>query len=130
MNANRQGAYELPGFVAAPEPLQRERTVSLAGWQPRSGNAPAGTQLLLVDYINAAMAKAGSEILPDDGPYYGHVPGFKGVWADAHPLERRREEQQSVLEDWILPGIRPGDRVPQAGGARIRLPGDLHKLAD
>jgi len=49
---------------------------------------------MLLDYIKAAMAKAKYEILADDGTYYGHIPGFKGVWANAGSLEKCREDLQ------------------------------------
>lgn len=77
---------------------------------------------MLLEYVQAAMAKAKYEILSDDGTYYGCIPGFKGVWANADTLEECRTELQSVLEDWILLGIRFGDRLPTVNGIRIKLP--------
>jgi predicted RNase H-like HicB family nuclease len=77
---------------------------------------------MLLEYIHAAMAKAEYEILPDDGTYYGRIPAFKGVWANADTLEKCQEELQSVLEDWILVGIRFGDRLPRAGRVQLRMP--------
>ena len=85
--------------------------------------------MMLLEYIKAAMAKAKYEILPDDGTYYGHIPGFKGVWANAHSLEKCREELQSVLEDWILMGIRFGDHLPRVGRVQIRMPKSPRKVA-
>jgi predicted RNase H-like HicB family nuclease len=38
----------------------------------------------------------------DDGSFYGEIPGFQGVWANASSLEACRDELQSALEDWIL----------------------------
>jgi predicted RNase H-like HicB family nuclease len=84
---------------------------------------------MLLDYIQAAMAKAKYEILPDDGSYYGRIPGFKGVWANAKTLEGCRTELQSVLEDWILLAIRFGDRLPSVGKIRLKLPRIPHKAA-
>ena len=84
---------------------------------------------MLLDYIKAAMAKAEYKILPDDGSYYGHIPGFKGVWANARSLEECREDLQSVLEDWILVGVRFGDSLPRVDGIRIRLPKKPVKVA-
>lgn len=57
---------------------------------------------MLIEYILAAMKKARYEILPDDGTFYGEVPGFEGVYANAETLERCREELKEVLEEWIL----------------------------
>jgi predicted RNase H-like HicB family nuclease len=57
---------------------------------------------LLTDYIRAAMHRAKYEILEDDGSFYGEIPGFQGVYANADTLEACREELESVLEGWIL----------------------------
>lgn len=57
---------------------------------------------MLIEYILAAMKRARYEILPDDGTFYGEVPGFEGVYANAETLERCREELKEVLEEWIL----------------------------
>jgi predicted RNase H-like HicB family nuclease len=57
---------------------------------------------LLTDYIRAAMHRAKYEILEDDGTFYGEIPGFQGVYANADTLEACREELESVLQDWIL----------------------------
>jgi predicted RNase H-like HicB family nuclease len=57
---------------------------------------------MLLEYIRAAMRRAKYEILPDDGSYYGEIPDFQGVYANADTLEGCREELQEVLEEWIL----------------------------
>ncbi len=57
---------------------------------------------MLTDYIRAAMRKARYEILPDDGTFYGEIPGFDGMYANADTLERCREELEEILEEWIL----------------------------
>ena len=57
---------------------------------------------MLTDYIRAAMHRAKYEILEDDGTFYGEIPGFQGVYANADTLEACREELESVLEGWIL----------------------------
>ena len=84
---------------------------------------------MLLEYILAAMAQAKYEILPDDGTYYGHIPGFKGVWSNAETLEECRAELQSVLEDWILLAIRFNDRIPTVNGLRTKLPRAPRKAA-
>ena len=84
---------------------------------------------MLVEYIQAAMDRARYEILPDDGSYYGRIPGFKGLWANADTLEECRRELQSTLEDWLLLGIRLGDKLPTVNGIRIRVPRAPSKAA-
>jgi predicted RNase H-like HicB family nuclease len=34
--------------------------------------------------------------------YYGSIPGFDGVWADAASLENCRDELEEVIEEWLL----------------------------
>jgi len=57
---------------------------------------------MLTDYIKAAMHRARYEILSDDGTFYGEIPEFNGVYANADTLEACREELEEVLEEWIL----------------------------
>lgn len=52
---------------------------------------------MLTSYIRAAMRRAHYEILPDDGTFYGAIPGFQGVWANAATLEACRE---SCKKSW------------------------------
>lgn len=77
---------------------------------------------MLLEYIQAAMEKAEYEILPEDGTYYGRIPGFKGLWANAKTLAECQRDLQSALEDWVLVGIRFGDKLPVVNGLRLRLP--------
>ena len=60
---------------------------------------------MLTEYLEAAMKKAKYEILPDDNTYYGHIPGFQGVYANSDNLETCRSELKEVLEEWILLSI-------------------------
>ena len=67
---------------------------------------------MLREYIGAAMRRAHYEILSDDGSYYGEIPGFEGVFANAETLEACRELLEEVLEDWILLGISEHHSLP------------------
>jgi len=58
--------------------------------------------LMLTEYLRAALHRATYEILSDDGSFYGEIPGFNGVYANASTLEACREELEEVLEEWIL----------------------------
>jgi len=44
---------------------------------------------MLTKYIGAAMRRATYEILPD-GTFYGEIPDFQGVYANADTLEACR----------------------------------------
>lgn len=64
---------------------------------------------MLTSYIRAAMHRATYELLEDGEGFFGRIPGFQGVWANADTLEACRDELQEVLEDWIL--VRLNDRL-------------------
>jgi len=73
---------------------------------------------MLTSYIQAAMRLAKYEIL-EDQTYYGEIPGFQGVWANTDSLEACREELQSVLEDWLILGLRMGHALPIVAGINL-----------
>ncbi len=65
---------------------------------------------MLTNYLNAALRRAHYEILPDDQSFYGDIPSFDGVYANAATLEDCRAELAEVLEEWIL--FRVSRRLP------------------
>ena len=73
---------------------------------------------MLSSYIREAMRLAKYEIL-EDKTYYGELPGFNGVWANADSLDACREELQSVLEDWLVLGMRMGHDLPVVAGINL-----------
>ena len=74
---------------------------------------------MLTSYIRAAMRQAKYEILSDDGTYYGEIPGFQGVYANAPTLEGCREELEEVLEEWILFRVSRGLPLPVVEGHEL-----------
>ena len=76
---------------------------------------------MLTAYIRAAMGKAKYEILPDDGAFYGEIPGFQGIYATAATLEACREELESTLEDWVLFRVSRNLPLPVAGGIKLEI---------
>ncbi|MGB8646148.1 MAG: type II toxin-antitoxin system HicB family antitoxin [Anaerolineae bacterium] len=75
---------------------------------------------MLTDYIHAAMRRATYEIL-SDGAYYGEIPEFQGVYANAKTLEECREQLQQVLEGWIVLGLRLGHTLPVVNGIALNI---------
>jgi predicted RNase H-like HicB family nuclease len=73
---------------------------------------------MLTSYIREAMRLANYEIL-ENRTFYGEIPGFDGVWASADSLEACREELQSVLEDWLILGLRMGHVLPVVAGINL-----------
>lgn len=76
---------------------------------------------MLTEYIRAAMRQAKYEILPDDGTFYGEIPGFQGVYSNAATLEDCREQLQEVLEGWIVLGLRLGHSLPVVDGIELTI---------
>ena len=56
---------------------------------------------MVTKYLRAAMRGAKYELL-EEGGYYGSIPGFDGVWADAACLEDCRDELEEVVQEWLL----------------------------
>jgi predicted RNase H-like HicB family nuclease len=76
---------------------------------------------MLTRYIRAAMHRARYEILPDDGTFYGEIPGFNGVYANTTTLESCREELEEVLEEWILLRVSKHLPLPVVDGIELAI---------
>jgi len=76
---------------------------------------------MLTQYIEAAMKKAKYEILSDDDSFYGYIPRFDGVYANATDLETCRSELKEVLEEWILLSISRHLPLPAVDGLELAL---------
>jgi predicted RNase H-like HicB family nuclease len=80
---------------------------------------------VLTKYLHAAPRRATYEILPDGEGFYGEIPGFDGVWANAPTLAECREGLQEVLEGWLLLGLSHGHPLPTIDGLDL----SIHKAA-
>ena len=75
---------------------------------------------MLTDYIEAAMRKAKYKLLDKREGFFGEIPGFKGLWANAKSLEACRDELHSVLEDWLIIKLRHNDDdLPVVNGLNL-----------
>ena len=74
---------------------------------------------MLTEYLRAAMRRAKYEILPDDGSFYGEIPDFQGVYANAGTLESCREELQEVLEGWVFFRVSKNLALPVVDGLEL-----------
>ena len=74
---------------------------------------------MLTEYLRAGLRKAQYEILSDDGTFYGEIPGFGGVYANANTLERCREELAEVLEEWIFFRVSKNLPLPVVDGLEL-----------
>ncbi len=76
---------------------------------------------MLSKYFRAAMHQAKYEILSDDGTFYGEIPDFNGVYANALTLEACREELEEVLEEWVLFRIAQKLPLPVVQGVELKI---------
>ena len=68
-------------------------------------------RFILSDYLEQALSGAVYDKL-DDGSFSGRIPACKGVVAFGTTLKECQEEVRSVLEDWILVGLKLGHTLP------------------
>ena len=76
---------------------------------------------MLIDYLRAAMGKARYELLGEGEGFFGEIPGFDGVLAQADTLEACRDELASTLEDWLLFRISRNLPVPVVDGLNLTI---------
>jgi predicted RNase H-like HicB family nuclease len=76
---------------------------------------------MLTDYIDAAMRHAQFKILPDDGNYFGEIPGLQGVWSYAPTEDECRDELREVLEDWIMVSLSLHIPIPVMDGIELTV---------
>ncbi len=67
------------------------------------------------------MAKAHYELLGGGEGFYGEIPGFQGVYAQADTLEGCREELAGTLEDWLLLRISRNLPIPVLDGIDLAV---------
>jgi predicted RNase H-like HicB family nuclease len=76
---------------------------------------------MLSQYIQAAMHQAKYKILADAEGYYGEIPGFQTVWANAKTLEGCRNELAEVLEEWIFLHLSDNTPLPVVNGLKLSV---------
>ena len=77
---------------------------------------------MLREYLEAALRRAIYETLPEDEGIWAEIPGFDGLWANAPTQAECAEELASVLEDWLVIGLRLGHELPNVDGLRLPIP--------
>ena len=76
---------------------------------------------MILQYIQAALERAHYEIIEDDEPFYGEVPGLDGVWATGKTLEGCRRNLADAIEDWLLFSVARGLPIPPLGDVSIQV---------
>lgn len=78
--------------------------------------------VMLVEYVEAAMARAHYELIEDSSPYYGEIPECRGVWATGRSLKECRSHLREVLQGWMLLRVRKGLALPLVRGRTVNPP--------
>ncbi len=71
-------------------------------------------QFILSQYLDEALDRAVYDKL-EDGSFAGTIPDCPGVIAFKVGLRECERELRSVLEDWLLLGLRLGHQLPVLG---------------
>ena len=74
---------------------------------------------MITEYIEAAMAKAKYERIPDERMVFGKISGFKGLWASAETKAACELELRERLEEWIVLSLRLNMALPVLGGLTL-----------
>ena len=74
-----------------------------------------------LDHKGASRASKLDEILNDDKSFYGHIPGFNGVYANTPTLEGCRKELEEVLEEWVFFRISQKLPLPTVDGMKLKI---------
>jgi predicted RNase H-like HicB family nuclease len=69
-------------------------------------------RFILSDYVEGALDQATYDKL-DDGTYAGRVPSCPGSVAFGTTLRECEAELRATLEDWIVLGLKLGQRLPE-----------------
>ena len=69
--------------------------------------------IMSIQYIQAALENAKYEIIDDDKPYYGEVPGLDGVWSSGNTLEECRQNLEEIIDEWVTIRLTKGLPTPQ-----------------
>lgn len=62
----------------------------------------AMNRAIIQEYREKVLSHARYEVIEDEEPYYGEVPGLAGVYATGRSPEECRENLKHVIEGWIL----------------------------
>jgi predicted RNase H-like HicB family nuclease len=76
--------------------------------------------MMLTEYIDRAMQHAHYERI-EDGTFFGEIPGFDGLWANAPTEDECRTELRDVLEGWILLHVADHDLLPTVDGMTLEV---------
>jgi len=81
-----------------------------------------------LEYMRAAMVHADYEWSEEDGEWYAHIPGLKGLWATGDTRAAAEKDLFSALDGWLQVNFRYAKiAVPTFDG--VTLPEPPQKVA-
>lgn len=80
---------------------------------------------MIREYIKEAMRCAQYEVIEDENPFYGEIPGIEGVWATGKTRKECQVNLERGLEDWILFSVSQKMDLPPMGKIKIEIPARL-----
>ncbi|MBI2304769.1 MAG: type II toxin-antitoxin system HicB family antitoxin [Chloroflexi bacterium] len=81
-----------------------------------------GGETMLTEYVEKAMGHAIYEEM-EGGGFFGHIPEFKGPWADGATKEECQARLRLVLEEWLVLALREDDELPEIEGVSLNFGG-------
>ncbi len=76
---------------------------------------------MLSEYIKIAMERATYKLLDDGEGFFGEIPGFQGLWANAPTQDACQANLEIALEEWILLGLKLGHALPEIDDVSINF---------
>jgi len=75
---------------------------------------------MIREYIDVAMKRARYDMIDQaDAPFYGEIPGLKGLLATGATLEECRSNLEDALDAWLVLGLQLGHSIPEMDGIRL-----------
>lgn len=81
---------------------------------------------VLTEYVEHALELASYDKL-EDGTFAGNIEQCPGVISFGKTLRECQSELRSTLEDWVLLGLKLGQKLPRIGGIDLNYDGELHE---
>jgi predicted RNase H-like HicB family nuclease len=80
---------------------------------------------VLTEYVEQALELASYDKL-EDGTFAGNIVQCAGVISFGKTLRECQSELRSTLEDWVLLGLKLGQKLPRMGGIDLNHNSELH----
>jgi predicted RNase H-like HicB family nuclease len=115
IDASRATQHRHHGFPVAAPATDHGKTALAEPHTGNEGNDCMTVQFVLSEYLEGALEQADYDKL-SDGTFSARIPACPGVVAFAPTLNECERELRSVLEDWVLLGLKLGYRLPVVRG--------------